>query len=865
MKDFNFKIPFIGKVFGMSVRGSNESGQNNAIANVKGRGQTEIMLNLISQYTGITKQDMNDWRDSVLLAKQYYSPQRYMLIRQYNIFMIDNHLTSIIESREMKVLRKKIKLVDESTGEEDEEKTALLQRPWFRKYQKEYLNSKFLGLRLLYIKEFKDGEIQCMDLVNPEHVDPINALILKTPVDSEGLSYKDSAMAPWMLPVGDPEDLGLLMKAAPEVIWKKNARAAWADYAEIFGLPIRVAKTTSKDPKDLAKIEDQLVSMGRAAYALIPEGTEIDFKETKRSDVYEIFDKLTDRCNSEMSKLIQGQTGTTDEKSFVGSAKVHEGVADNYENSDSQDLLFDINFNLIPFLNQHGYGLDGLVAKYDDNEVIRPKDKIKIDKMVSDMGFKPTREYIEKTYAIELDEVQEPTEKEKDPNFKKPLPAKGGVMSPQEARINGLYFHAHAGELHIHAQSDLTPEERSKLDQISQQLMKSLYDGDVPKNRIALELYEETNKILYDGLVSSWGLDFGKIDYNTPDNAMLAAMRANIFAFGGAKSLAQIQEMKDLLIDKDGKVKTFSQYKQDVLKVDANYNTNWLRAERDQAIASAQGASTWLQMWKNREALPYGVYRTAGDDRVRPKHAVLDDFKAPLTDPVWQSIMPPNDWGCRCDVEQTDAPDGALSGDQAGQRIRGVITDPMFKNNPGMTGIVYKDDHPYFDNHGNYNELSAVKNYGMRSQKEIYADPTKLAQLSGKIKTDEDLKTWWSQQAHSGGTGKANEFVKENLFGRKLLFDADLLKKTMSKSRLNLADQIPAMITDPDEVFTVYVQSKKFPVTLDTVYIKYYEDYPVILLTEADADGIIRVKSFYNVDQNHAENFRRGILEYRKK
>jgi uncharacterized protein with gpF-like domain len=39
-----------------------------------------------------------------------------------------------------------------------------------------------------------------------------------------------------------------------------------------------------------------------------------------------------------------------------------------------------------------------------------------------------------------------------------------------------------------------------------------------------------------------------------------------------------------------------------------------------------------------------------GDDRVRPEHAVLDQFTARADDPVWMKIYPPNGFNCRCSV-----------------------------------------------------------------------------------------------------------------------------------------------------------------------------------------------------------------------
>jgi SPP1 gp7 family putative phage head morphogenesis protein len=51
-----------------------------------------------------------------------------------------------------------------------------------------------------------------------------------------------------------------------------------------------------------------------------------------------------------------------------------------------------------------------------------------------------------------------------------------------------------------------------------------------------------------------------------------------------------------------------------------------------------------------KAALPYWVYRTAGDDRVRESHEALDGFAALNDDAVWGKIYPPCGYNCRCTV-----------------------------------------------------------------------------------------------------------------------------------------------------------------------------------------------------------------------
>ena len=43
-------------------------------------------------------------------------------------------------------------------------------------------------------------------------------------------------------------------------------------FGEIFGIPLRIGTTTSRDPKEFDKLEKLLRNMGAASYGLFPEG-----------------------------------------------------------------------------------------------------------------------------------------------------------------------------------------------------------------------------------------------------------------------------------------------------------------------------------------------------------------------------------------------------------------------------------------------------------------------------------------------------------------------------------------------------------------------------------------------------------------
>lgn len=54
------------------------------------------------------------------------------------------------------------------------------------------------------------------------------------------------------------------------------------------------------------------------------------------------------------------------------------------------------------------------------------------------------------------------------------------------------------------------------------------------------------------------------------------------------------------------------------------------------------------QQRENAANRPFLMYDAINDSRTRPNHAALDGFIAPISDPIWQKITPPNGYNCRC-------------------------------------------------------------------------------------------------------------------------------------------------------------------------------------------------------------------------
>ena len=183
-----------------------------------------------------------------------------------------------------------------------------------------------------------------------------------------------------------------------------------------------------------------------------------------------------------------------------------------------------------------------------------------------------------------------------------------------------------------------------------------------------------------------------EVDFDTPDYNMLQSLEKNLYQFSMAKSYQQIKAISQALIDEDGKLRTFSAFRQAAAEINNEFVNQWLQAEYNYAVASAQSASQWVQIQKTKDVLPLLQYKTAGDERVRPEHEAIDDVIRPVDDPFWDIYYPPNGWNCRCDVYQLDS--GTIT---PADKISYPDIKPIFKYNPGKTGFAFPPGHPYYD------------------------------------------------------------------------------------------------------------------------------------------------------------------------
>lgn len=353
----------------------------------------------------LTRRDIADWRAAHQMALSVDNPNRIRLYDIYNDASLDLHLSGCVEQRVGLAMARSFKII-KADGTEDNDAAKLFDAAWFKTFCRMTLETVYWGHSLIELGNVITNEVgmymyDSVTIVPRKHVIPEFGKIVKE-VGSDykkGMDFRTPPLSEWLIEVGQPYDLGLYLKACIQTIPKKNALGFWDNFAEIFGMPMRIAKTNSRDAKDRAKIEKMMSQMGAALWGVFQEGTEIEVVESTKGDSYNVYDRRIDRANSELSKLIIGQTMTLEDGSSKSQSETHLKVLNNLIERDCDNLRDVINTQLLPRMVKHGFPVAGMSFEWDYSIDYTPEQQLAIEQLVV-ANYEVDGKYFEEKYNI---------------------------------------------------------------------------------------------------------------------------------------------------------------------------------------------------------------------------------------------------------------------------------------------------------------------------------------------------------------------------------------------------------------------------------------------------------------------------------
>ena len=359
----------------------------------QGMRQPDIVL----QMPEIFMFDMNAYMQSVKAAKGIDFSNRARLYDMYDSASLDLHLSGVIAKRMRGVT--KIPIEFRRNGVPDDTINNQIKSPWFKQLRKDLVMSEFWGFTLVQFYLNEEGNIR-YDLINRKHYDPIHRKLLKYQGSMDGVPIDDF---PDMLFVGSERDLGIYAELLPAVLYKRGDMSDWAQFCNIFGMPIREYTYDAGDEDARRRVIADARRQGANAAYIHPKESELKLVEagnkTGSSDLYRTFAEYWD---SKMSIRVLGNTLTTDAKSTGTQAlgSVHKEEEDEM-NSDDRDFILDIlNYDMRPIFASLGFNVEGGEFVYAKKDKINPAQQIDIVQKLSSMGLPIDDDYLYETFCV---------------------------------------------------------------------------------------------------------------------------------------------------------------------------------------------------------------------------------------------------------------------------------------------------------------------------------------------------------------------------------------------------------------------------------------------------------------------------------
>ena len=201
--------------------------------------------------------------------------------------------------------------------------------------------------------------------------------------------------------------------------------------------------------------------MVQDAIAVIPDDSSVEIQEANKTSSAEIYDKLVDKMNAEISKAILGQTLTTEigSSGSYAAANTHMQVRQDIIDADKKLVESVIN-QLITWI----YEINFSNAEIPVFEMYEPEDVdltlAQRDKILSETGVKFSKDYFIKTYGLEDADfdIREDFYQPQNNNFREFSEKDESTFTPPgQEQIEELFKFLSETELSKQAQNMLSP------------------------------------------------------------------------------------------------------------------------------------------------------------------------------------------------------------------------------------------------------------------------------------------------------------------------------------------------------------------------------------------------------------------------
>jgi phage gp29-like protein len=208
---------------------------------------------------------------------------------------------------------------------------------------------------------------------------------------------------------GHPQRGGLLRVTSLAYLGKNLALKDWMIFAEIFGMPVRIARyEPSATAEEKREMMDMLESLGANAAGIFSRAVDLQIVEANRGQRAAPYERLIEFFNREISKAWLGQTLTTDTTGARGTfaaSTVHEQVRQDILADDLRKEARTIRRDVLAAITRFKFGSDAPVPHFR-RKLRRSRSAAELagllDTAVNQLGLRVPAEWAHENLALPM-------------------------------------------------------------------------------------------------------------------------------------------------------------------------------------------------------------------------------------------------------------------------------------------------------------------------------------------------------------------------------------------------------------------------------------------------------------------------------
>lgn len=358
-------------------------------------------LDIILQSPELFHFDIGSYMSSLNSATAIDMYNRARLYDMYSsAFMTDPHLIGIHRKRLVGACRTPIEFIRNEKA--DDQINDLLKQPWFRRFRKEVVESEFWGFSLLQFYLNLDGSIG-FDSIPRKHYDPVRQLIMRYQSDCDGAPI--DAFTNTLLIGDEPRSLGVMSAVIPYVLYKRGDIGDWAQFCQIFGMPIREYTYDAGDEEARKRLIADARKQGANAVYIHPADSSLQLHESgNKSGSSDLYSNFADKCDSQMSIAILGNTLTTDAKATGTQAlgTVHKQEEDEIKEEDEALILAVLNSaQMRKILANLGFNVENGEFRFIEVKNVDKRTQLDVVTKLMEHGLPVDDDYLYDTFDID--------------------------------------------------------------------------------------------------------------------------------------------------------------------------------------------------------------------------------------------------------------------------------------------------------------------------------------------------------------------------------------------------------------------------------------------------------------------------------